>query len=150
VKTLFLCASAFALLQAVDTVAQGPSTSSADPRVGLKPGVRNAGVAMRNMELLASLPKPRGFFDPGAPGGLPTPPEPDAKLPPTDSAVVAVNEAVSSALSFANSDLAFSGNYAVMGSFHGFNTYDVENSGKPRLVTSVVCPGGQGDVSIYG
>ena len=149
-KTLFLCASAIALLMAVETVAQGPLTSSADPRVGLKPGVRNAGVAARNMELVASLPKPRGFFDPGSPGGLPMPPELDPKLPATDPAVVAVNEVVSSALSFANSDLAFSGNYAVMGSFHGFNTYDVENSGKPRLVTSVVCPGGQGDVSIYG
>ena len=67
-KTLFLCASAMALLVAVDTVAQGPSTSSADPRVGLKPGVRNAGVAARNMELVASLPKPRGFFDPGVAG----------------------------------------------------------------------------------
>ena len=81
-KTLFLCASAIALLVAVDTVAQGPSTSSPDPRVGLKPGVRTAGVAMRNMELVASLPKPRGFFDPGSPGGLPTPPEPDPGLPP--------------------------------------------------------------------
>src|SRR5580765_2128411 len=149
-RRLLLCASALTLLVAVDTVAQGPSTSAADPRVGLKPGVRNAGVAARNIELVASLPKPRGFFDPGAPGGLPTPPEADPKLPTTDPAVVAINEATASALSFANSDLAFSGNYAVMGSFHGFNTYDVENSGKPRLVTSVVCPGGQGDVSIYG
>ena len=143
---------ALTLLLAVHAVAQAPSgsTPSADPRVGLKPGLRNAGVAARNMELVKSLPKPRGFFDPGSPGGLPTPPEPDPKLPATDPAVVAVSEVVSSALSFANSDLAFHGNYAVMGSFHGFNTYEVESSGKPRLVTSVVCPGGQGDVSIYG
>jgi hypothetical protein len=149
-RRLLLCAAALTILVAVGAVAQGPATSAADPRVNLKPGLRNAGVATRNMELVASLPKPRGFFDPASPGGLPTPPEPDPKLPNTDPAVVAVNETVSSALSFANSDLAFSGNYAVMGSFHGFNTYDVESSGKPRLVTSVVCPGGQGDVSIYG
>ena len=37
-----------------------------------------------------------------------------------------------------------------MGNFHGFNTYDVEDTRKPRLISSVVCPGGQGDVSVYG
>ena len=37
-----------------------------------------------------------------------------------------------------------------MGNFNGFNTYDIEESKKPRLIASVVCPGGQGDVSIYG
>src|SRR5262245_30584602 len=149
-KTMILSATALAAIVAVDMGAQAPTSSVADPRVGLKAGLRNAGVAARNMELVATLPKPRGFFDPAAPGGLPTPAETDPKLPATDPAVVKANEATSAALSFANSDLAFSGNYAVMGSFHGFNTYDVENSGKPRLVTSVVCPGGQGDVSIYG
>ena len=40
-----------------------------DPRVGLKAGFRDAGVAARNMELLANLPKPEGFFDPEAPAG---------------------------------------------------------------------------------
>src|SRR5262245_23907877 len=149
-KTMILSATALAAIVAVDMGAQAPTSSVADPRVGLKAGLRNAGVAARNMELVATLPKPRGFFDPAAPGGLPTPAETDPKLPATDPAVVKANEATSAALSFANSDLAFSGNCAVMGSFHGFNTYDVENSGKPRLVTSVVCPGGQGDVSIYG
>ena len=37
-----------------------------------------------------------------------------------------------------------------MGSFHGFNTYDISNPKKPKLVASTVCPGGQGDVSIHG
>jgi hypothetical protein len=37
-----------------------------------------------------------------------------------------------------------------MGNFHGFTTYDIDNSKKPRLLASVVCPGGQGDVSIHG
>ncbi|MBI1874351.1 MAG: hypothetical protein HYS05_10775, partial [Acidobacteria bacterium] len=53
-------------------------------------------------------------------------------------------------LGFANSDLAFSKDHVVMGSFHGFNTYSIEDPKKARLLASVVCPGGQGDVSIYG
>jgi hypothetical protein len=51
----------------------GPA--SADPRVGLKPGFHNAGEAILNMEKIASLPKPQGFFDPKMPKGEPTPPE---------------------------------------------------------------------------
>ena len=38
----------------------------------------------------------------------------------------------------------------VMGNFHGFNAYDIESAKSPRLLASIVCPGGQGDVSIYG
>ena len=40
--------------------------------------------------------------------------------------------------------------HAVVGNYHGFNTYDIENARRPKLVASIVCPGGQGDVSIYG
>jgi hypothetical protein len=46
-----------------------------DPRVGLKPGFHDAGVAVHNMELVWSLPRPEGFFDPKAPAGTPNPPE---------------------------------------------------------------------------
>ena len=35
-----------------------------DPRVGLKPGFRDAGQAVLNIELVSTLPKPDGFFDP--------------------------------------------------------------------------------------
>jgi hypothetical protein len=55
-----------------------------------------------------------------------------------------------SGLDFANSDIAFSGNYLFAGNFNGYNTYDISNPKKPRLLGSVVCPGGQGDVSIHG
>ena len=44
---------------------------SADPRVGLAPGLHDAGQASMNLELLAALPKPDGFFDPENPAGLP-------------------------------------------------------------------------------
>jgi hypothetical protein len=37
-----------------------------------------------------------------------------------------------------------------LGSFNGFNTYDIETPKKPRLMASVVCPGGQGDMSVHG
>jgi len=149
-KSVLLCASALAVLLAADIAAQPPESHANDPRVGLKAGLRNAGVAARNLELVASLPKPAGFFDPAAPAGSAIPPPVDDKLPATDPAVVASRAAMTKILSFSNSDLAFDGKYAVLGSFHGFNTYDIESAGKPRLVTSVVCPGGQGDVSIFG
>ena len=45
---------------------------------GLTPGFRTAGESARNMQRVSSLPKPDGFFDPKAPAGTPTPPEPAA------------------------------------------------------------------------
>jgi hypothetical protein len=37
-----------------------------------------------------------------------------------------------------------------MGNYHGINMYDIERADRPRLLSSIVCPGGQGDVSIHG
>src|SRR5438552_16139351 len=77
VATRFLVLSGVLLSVVISGGAQqspaAPSTN--DPRVGLKAGLRDAGQAARNMELVASLPKPEGFFDPKAPGGIPVPPE---------------------------------------------------------------------------
>lgn len=53
-------------------------------------------------------------------------------------------------LSFMNTDMAFSGDLMVAGNYHGFNVYDLSDEGMPDLISSVVCPGGQGDVSIVG
>src|SRR5262249_55733514 len=52
-------------------------------------------------------------------------------------------------LAFANSDLAFQGSHLFQGNFYGVNIYDISNPAKAQLVTSMVCPGGQGDVSVY-
>ena len=52
-------------------------------------------------------------------------------------------------LAFANSDLAFQGNHLFQGNFYGVNIYDISNPANATLVTSLVCPGGQGDVSVY-
>lgn len=53
-------------------------------------------------------------------------------------------------LDFANTDLAFFGDVMVAGSYHGFNIYKLGADGVPSLKSSVVCPGGQGDVSVVG
>ena len=57
---------------------QAPAAAN-DPRIGLKPGLKDAGVAARHMELVSTMPKPDGFFDPKDPLGPITPPE----TPPT-------------------------------------------------------------------
>jgi hypothetical protein len=119
-----------------------------DPRIGLKGGHTDAGVAARNMELVSNLPKPPGFFDPKAPAGSVTPPERPEGAPPEPPPAPNAPPPVGSG--FTNSDLAFKGMHAVVGNYHGFNTYDIENAKRPKLVASIVCPGGQGDVSIYG
>jgi hypothetical protein len=122
-----------------------------DPRVGLKAGLHDAGEAAFNMERIAGLSKPEGFFDPKAPGGTPAPPERDPTLPPEPPpGERPFDPVVANRLGFTNSDLAFSGTHAFVGNYHGFNTYDVERPGKPKLSASVVCPGGQGDISVHG
>jgi len=128
-----------------------------DPRVGLAAGFRDAGEAALNMQIVASLPKPAGFFDPERPSGLSanrlreleaaangdTPETPDEEEDENSDPRPAL-------LSFSNTDLLFSGDYMVAGNYHGFNTYDISNARAPRHIGSVVCPGGQGDVSLVG
>src|SRR6267142_316333 len=74
----FLCFSIILFFLVLEGAAEQRPATAADPRVGLKPGFQDAGTAIRNMELVRSLPKPDGFFDPKAPAGPPTPPEPPA------------------------------------------------------------------------
>ena len=126
--------------------------SSADPRVGLKAGVRDAGKVARHLELVASLPKPAGFFDPKSPAGEPTPAEREDEDKPgaTPEPAATTPASRSGGLNYANSDLAFQGEHLFAGNFHGFNTYDIEDPKKAKLIASVVCPGGQGDVSVHG
>jgi hypothetical protein len=148
-----LCGVVLAAGVAVTAIAQ-----QRDPRVGLKGGLHDAGQAAWNMELLSNLPKPEGFFDPKAPAGAVTPPEappgtarPAASgQPPAGAAGTPGGPPQGGGGGFTNSDLAFSGNHVVVGNYHGFNTYDIENARRPRLIASIVCPGGQGDVSIHG
>ncbi|MEE4331664.1 MAG: DUF305 domain-containing protein [Wenzhouxiangella sp.] len=142
---------------------------SADPRVGLAPGLHDAGQAALNLELRAALPKPEGFFDPENPAGLPLAQllaeareredadaeadnGADENLEDTDTTERDEEEDDyrSPPLNFANTDIAFDGDLMVAGSYHGFNMYDISQPDAPELISSVVCPGGQGDVSIVG
>jgi hypothetical protein len=52
-------------------------------------------------------------------------------------------------LAYSNSDLAFQGNHLFMGNFYGMSIYDISDPANAKLVTSIVCPGGQGDPSVY-
>ncbi len=127
---------------------------SDDPRSGLAPGFDDAEQAIWNLRRVASLPRPPGFFDPDNPGERPMKPLPDEgpadsqkepKPKPTES-----DDRREAMRSFANTDMAFSGDVLVAGSYHGFNIYRLDADGIPGLIASIVCPGGQGDVSIVG
>lgn len=48
-----------------------------------------------------------------------------------------------------NSDLAFTGNYAIQGNYNGFMVWDISNPSSPQLVTEYLCPASQSDVSVY-
>jgi hypothetical protein len=48
-----------------------------------------------------------------------------------------------------NSDLAFSGKYAIQGNYNGFQVWDISNPAKPVLTTAYFCPASQSDVSVF-
>ena len=127
---------------APSSVYSNPRATSSDPRVGLKPGLYDAGEAIFGFEKLVSLPKPAGF----APGNFyptvtPTLETPAPNQPPRPPSVQ---------FGSTNSDLAFSGNHVFVGNYNGINFYDIDNPSQVKLTTSLLCPGGQGDVSVYG
>lgn len=128
---------------------------SGDPRATLAAGFTNAGEAVQNLRKVVSLPKPAGFFDPANPAQLrPLKPKKDGakpkKLKKGEEPPKPEFAERGSLLSFANTDMAFSGDTMIAGSYHGFNAYRLGADGTPALVSSTVCPGGQGDVSIVG
>jgi len=122
-----------------------------DPRFKLTPGMYDAGETSLGMKHLALIKKPDAFqlgsSDPDDPkvqktisqlgigGGA-------MKIPKPLQLVIAQ-------LAFANSDFAFQGNHLFQGNFYGINIYDISNPANATLVTSLICPGGQGDVSVY-
>ena len=121
---------------------------SDDPRSGLSPGLYIADEAILNLELIASLKKPSGFFDPKNPSAKGSE---DLTEDNSDKTTEEMSRSLRRPmLSFANTDMAFKDDVMVAGSYHGFNIYSLKSDGIPELISSVVCPGGQGDVSIVG
>ena len=121
-----------------------------DPRAKLAPGLYDAGEASMGIKHLLLLKKPDAF-QLGASG--PDDPKVEktigqlgigniAKIPKPMHLVIAQ-------LAFSNSDLAFQGNHLFQGNFYGVNIFDISNPANATLLTSMVCPGGQGDVSVY-
>ena len=125
---------------------------SDDPRANLAPGLFDAGVAISNMELIASLKKPVGFFDPDnrLEKGLSNEEDKDEEEEEESSIESLASNQRRPMLSFDNTDMAFSNDLLIAGSYHGFNIYRLEEDCIPNHITSVVCPGGQGDVSVVG
>jgi hypothetical protein len=48
-----------------------------------------------------------------------------------------------------NSDLAFTGKYAIQGNYNGYQVWDISTPTSPMLRTSYLCPASQSDVSVY-
>jgi hypothetical protein len=121
-----------------------------DPRFKLTPGLYDAGETSLGMKHLLLLKKPDAFQlgadnpeDPKVQKALGQLGIGDASKMPK-SLQMAIAE-----LAFANSDFAFQGNHLFQGNFYGINIYDISNPANSSLLTSLVCPGGQGDVSVY-
>lgn len=113
-------AASGALLLGASLMTATAASAEDDPRVDLPGGYLDAPVASSNLDLLSSTPR-EGAFD------------------------GAVND-----FAKVNSDLAFTGDYAIAGNYNGFQVYDISDPANPELRNSFVCPGGQGDVSVYG
>ena len=121
-----------------------------DPRAKLKPGMYDAGVSALGIKHLLLVKKPAAFE-------LGTNDPNDPRVEKTLGLLGRSNTAkmkkpaqlVSAQLAFGNSDLAFQGNHVFMGNFYGVNIFDISNPAQTRLLTSMICPGGQGDVSVY-
>jgi hypothetical protein len=121
-----------------------------DPRAKLTPGLYDAGETAMGIKHVLLLKKPDAFQlgtnDPDDPkvqkmvGQLGMGNNP--KIPKAVHPLIAQ-------LAFANSDLAFQGNHLFLGNFYGVSIYDISNPANVQLLTTMVCPGGQGDVSVY-
>jgi hypothetical protein len=133
------------------TLPPGMTGSDAnDVRAKLTPGLYDAGEASMGIKHLTLVKKPDAFqlgaSDPDDPKVQKTISQLGisniSKIPKPTHLVIAQ-------LAFANSDFAFQGNHLFQGNFYGVNIYDITHPADTTLLTSVVCPGGQGDVSVY-
>jgi hypothetical protein len=126
-------------------------SSTSDPRYSLKPGMYDAGEAAMGMKHIAFLKKPAAFQINSTDASDPQVQKTLGQLGVGDtSKMPKPMQLVIAQLAFGNSDFAFQGTHLFQGNFYGINFYDISNPAKVSLITSLVCPGGQGDVSVYG
>jgi hypothetical protein len=147
-STLLSTVAALGVLMSANVAsAQAPAAQviPTDARSTLTAGLHDAGQYASGMVLEHSIQPAPGFFDPEA-----------LFAPPTTAAEAAAfqermrNNPRYGPLALANTDMAISNGKLFVGNFNGFNAYDLTKGGAPELVMSVVCPGGQGDVSVMG
>ena len=129
-----------------------PRSGPDDPRVGLKGGLYDAAVAASGLQLVMTTPKPAGFAPDmdsikavdATPAPAPVDPDAPRAAGPRPAGGLRANYGGT------NSDLAFETKYLFNGNYSGVNIYSIADPAHIKLVTSIVCPGGQGDVSVYG
>jgi hypothetical protein len=135
------------------TLPAGMTGSDAnDPRAKLAPGMYDAAETSMGLKHVVLIKKPDAFQL-----GSTNPDDPKVQKTLGLLGVGAADslkmtkpvQLVVAQLAFANSDLAFRGNHLFQGNFYGVNIYDISNPAKTTLLTSMVCPGGQGDLSVY-
>ena len=125
-------------------------SDASDPRAKLAPGMYDAAETSMGLKHVTLIKKPDAFQL-----GSDNPDDPKVQktlglLGVGDAAKIPKPvQLVFAQLAFANSDLAFQGNHLFLGNFYGINIYDISNPAKTSLLTSMVCPGGQGDPSVY-
>lgn len=151
---LCFCFAAGTLAQGLESAPPLPAgmkgSNANDPRAKLSPGMYDAGETAMGIKHLLLLKKPDAFQL-----GSDDPDNPNVQKILGQLGMGDTSQApkpfqlVMAQLAFANSDIAFQGNRLFMGNFYGVNIYDISDPAKTRLLTSMVCPGGQGDVSVY-
>ena len=130
---------------AQSTAPGGTQVIRADGRSTLSTGLADAGQLASGLALEHAIGMAPGFADPDIGFSPPTSREEGEAM-----MARANGNPNFSPLGRANTDMAMSNGRLFVGNFNGFNAYDVSGGGAPRLVMSVVCPGGQGDVSVHG
>ena len=145
-STLLSSLTALSLMAGATGALAQAQVITPDARSTLSPGLHDAGQATWGMRLEHAVAPPPGFFDAGSLWAVPQS-QAEAQA---YAERMKTNPPRYGPLALANSDMAVSNGRLFMGNFNGFNAYDISGGGEPKLVLSVVCPGGQGDVSVHG
>jgi hypothetical protein len=143
---------------ATPTVAAPAQPAAADPAAAAAAGAGRGG---RGTPPPPPPPPPAVMPAPARPVVSTTPPSPDprvglragywdAEQAAWNIRLLSTTPPVEGFIGVTNSDLAFTGDYVIQGSYNGFQIFDVSDPAKPVLVKAYPCPASQSDVSVYG